>query len=60
MNLFPSARSLAQKKMNQEGYVLSLRRGDPEEGPINISQNLRKLLSAYYRRRNSRKCLQDD
>jgi hypothetical protein len=22
--------------MNQEGYVLLLRRGDPEEGPINI------------------------
>jgi hypothetical protein len=38
MNLSPSARSLAQKKMNQEGYVLSLRTGDPEEGPINISE----------------------
>jgi hypothetical protein len=37
MNLSPSARSLAQKKMNQEGYVLLLRR-DPEEGPINISE----------------------
>jgi len=36
-----------------------VRRGDPEERPINISQDLRKLWS-YYRRRNSRKCLQDD